>query len=270
MKGIDIFCASQASTAICVSMEPGSSSSSAIDQGGRAIDRHNPIIRDARRSSVKTLTTPCSSQSPINPKPYHQLRQKNRKTTGKSNDQIKKASAKNVDQYGKSSAKPLDMLRKSSAKFVDLISPPGSSRYLLSEPPFFDVLPDFDPVLALVPVEPQKAKAVNLDDDSPVLKPSSSSGSSDSKPSSSSGSADQVVVLRVSLHCKGCEGKLRKHISRMEGVTSFNIDFAAKKVTVVGDVTPLGVLASVSKVKSAQLWTPAMASSFPHGLARVK
>lgn len=28
----------------------------------------------------------------------------------------------------------------------------------------------------------------------------------------------QVVVLRVSLHCKGCEGKLRKHISRMEGV----------------------------------------------------
>ncbi|RVW98704.1 Protein sodium potassium root defective 3 [Vitis vinifera] len=243
MKGIDIFCASQASTAICVSMEPGSSSSSAIDQGGRAIDRHNPIIRDARRSSVKTLTTPCSSQSPINPKPYHQLHQKNRKTTGKSNDQIKKASAKNVDQYGKSSAKPLDMLRKSSAKFVDLISPPGSSR---------------------------RQKAVNLDDDSPVLKPSSSSGSSDSKPSSSSGSADQVVVLRVSLHCKGCEGKLRKHISRMEGVTSFNIDFAAKKVTVVGDVTPLGVLASVSKVKSAQLWTPAMASSLPHGLARVK
>lgn len=195
MKGIDIFCASQASTAICVSMEPGSSSSSAIDQGGRAIDRHNPIIRDARRSSVKTLTTPCSSQSPINPKPYHQLHQKNRKTTGKSNDQIKKASAKNVDQYGKSSAKPLDMLRKSSAKFVDLISPPGSSRYLLSEPPFFDVLPDFDPVLALVPVEPKKAKAVNLDDDSPVLKPSSSSGSSDSKPSSSSGSADQVRNL---------------------------------------------------------------------------
>ncbi|KAJ9694565.1 hypothetical protein PVL29_010176 [Vitis rotundifolia] len=256
MKGIDIFCASQASTAICVSMEPGSSSSSAIDQGGRAIDRHNPIIRDARRSSVKTLTTP--------------LHQKNRKTTGKPNDQIKKASAKDVDQYGKSSAKPLDMLRKSSARFVDLISPPGSSRYLLSEPPFFDVLPDFDPVLALVPVEPKKAKAVNLDDDSPVLKPSSSSGSSDSKPSSSSGSADQVVVLRVSLHCKGCEGKLRKHISRMEGVTSFNIDFAAKKVTVVGDVTPLGVLASVSKVKSAQLWTPAMASSLPHGLARVK
>lgn len=24
-------------------------------------------------------------------------------------------------------------------------------------------------------------------------------------------------MLRVSLHCKGCEGKVRKHISKMEG-----------------------------------------------------
>lgn len=38
------------------------------------------------------------------------------------------------------------------------------------------------------------------------------------------------------------------------GVTSFNIDFPAKKVTVIGNVTPLGVLASISKVKNAQLW----------------
>lgn len=41
------------------------------------------------------------------------------------------------------------------------------------------------------------------------------------------------------------------------GVTSFNIDFAAKKLTVVGNVTPLSVLASVSKVKKAQLLTSA-------------
>ncbi|KAF1002037.1 hypothetical protein AG4045_029745 [Apium graveolens] len=65
----------------------------------------------------------------------------------------------------------------------------------------------------------------------------------------------QVVVLRVSLHCRGCERKMRKHIFKMEGVTSFNIDFAAKKLTVVGNVTPLSVLASVSKVKKAQLLT---------------
>jgi len=43
------------------------------------------------------------------------------------------------------------------------------------------------------------------------------------------------------------------------GVTSFNIDFAAKKVTVVGDVTPFSVLASISKVKNAQFW-PALGS----------
>lgn len=92
-----------------------------------------------------------------------------------------------------------------------------------------------------------------------------------------------MVVLRVSLHCKGCAGKVKKHISKMEGelslilslsltsssvsiintykhasnpgVTSFDIDIATKKVTVVGDVTPLGVLNSISKVKSAQFWT---------------
>ncbi|KAG8098768.1 hypothetical protein GUJ93_ZPchr0013g33946 [Zizania palustris] len=74
---------------------------------------------------------------------------------------------------------------------------------------------------------------------------------------------EQVVVLKVSLHCKACAGKVKKHLSKMEGVTSFNIDFAAKKVTVVGDVTPLGVLNSVSKVKNAQFWAapaPAIAA----------
>ncbi|KQK12453.1 protein SODIUM POTASSIUM ROOT DEFECTIVE 3 [Brachypodium distachyon] len=67
---------------------------------------------------------------------------------------------------------------------------------------------------------------------------------------------EQVVVLKVSLHCKACAGKVKKHLSKMEGVRTFSIDFAAKKVTVVGDVTPLGVLSSVSKVKNAQIWAP--------------
>ncbi|CAH9072520.1 unnamed protein product [Cuscuta epithymum] len=64
----------------------------------------------------------------------------------------------------------------------------------------------------------------------------------------------QVVELRVSLHCKGCERKVRKHLSTMEGVKSFSIDSVSKKVIVIGDVSPLGVLASISKVKSAELW----------------
>ncbi|XP_021716231.1 protein SODIUM POTASSIUM ROOT DEFECTIVE 1-like [Chenopodium quinoa] len=89
--------------------------------------------------------------------------------------------------------------------------------------------------------------------DSLVVKKSSSSGAR---------SRDQVVVLRVSLHCKGCEGKLRKHLSKMEGVTSFSIDLETKKVTVIGNVTPLSVLTSISKVKNAQFW-PSQASASP-------
>lgn len=142
------------------------------------------------------------------------------------------------------------------------MSPVGSSRYLLAgggdKGNLMEMVSDFDPVLTLVPVDSiNNSQAFKTED--------SSASNSNSKPpsssSSSSRSPDQVVVLRVSLHCKGCEGKVRKHISRMQGVTSFNIDFAAKKVTVVGDVTPLGVLASISKVKNAQLLTPAAATN---------
>ncbi|XP_031491644.1 protein SODIUM POTASSIUM ROOT DEFECTIVE 1-like [Nymphaea colorata] len=63
-----------------------------------------------------------------------------------------------------------------------------------------------------------------------------------------------VVVMRVSLHCQGCAGKVKKHISKMEGVTSFSIDLETKRVTVMGHVSPLGVLESISKVKKAEFW----------------
>ncbi|KAH1039443.1 hypothetical protein J1N35_041186 [Gossypium stocksii] len=284
MKKMDIFCASQASTAVCLSMDQAASSScssaSAVQLGGRAIDRHNPIIRDAKRFTRTLPSNPCTSQPPpINPLPYHQLKKNEKKCSSKSgNDHARKGSsscgvsAKLNDHKKKkkgssknSTLKPSDIKdagtgRKSFAtKAVDFVTPPGSTRYLLGDnnnSGFFDGIPDYDPVWALVPAETSKIQAIKQDQ-SIVSKPSSSSPPE--KPSK-----DQVVVLRVSLHCKGCEGKLRKHLSRMEGVTSFNIDFAAKKVTIVGDVTPLGVLASVSKVKSAQFWTstiPVSASS---------
>ncbi|KAL8129637.1 hypothetical protein V2J09_018792 [Rumex salicifolius] len=64
----------------------------------------------------------------------------------------------------------------------------------------------------------------------------------------------QVVVLRVSLHCQGCAGKVKKHLSKMEGVTSFSIDLEMKRVTVMGHVSPNGVLESISKVKRAEFW----------------
>ncbi|GAB2272445.1 hypothetical protein Dimus_007271 [Dionaea muscipula] len=139
----------------------------------------------------------------------------------------------------------------------DYISPSESLRYLLADPGLkqqqllLDGFSD-DPVFFSLPDQPGKKKGHDDDDDDlsskKVPKPPPSI--------TSAATSHQVVVLRVSLHCKGCEGKVRKHISRMKGVVSFNIDFAEKRVTVVGDVTPLGVLSSISKVKNAQLWTP--------------
>ncbi|XP_010920737.1 protein SODIUM POTASSIUM ROOT DEFECTIVE 3 [Elaeis guineensis] len=149
--------------------------------------------------------------------------------------------------------------RKSSQKLADLLSPGDSSRYLLNssryvlnDSAFLDIFPGSEPVSAPLPAEPSMFRSKTRDELA-VLRPSSSTRSH-----------DQVVVLRVSLHCKGCEGKVRKHISKMEGVTSFSIDLATKKVTVVGDVTPLGVLNSISKVKNAQLWPspPRSSASF--------
>ncbi|XP_027106318.1 uncharacterized protein [Coffea arabica] len=67
----------------------------------------------------------------------------------------------------------------------------------------------------------------------------------------------QVVVMRVSLHCQGCAGKVKKHLSKMEGVTSFSIDLESKRVTVMGHVSPTGVVESISKVKRAELWPSA-------------
>eukprot|EP00252_Welwitschia_mirabilis_P018016 TRINITY_DN4016_c0_g1_i1.p1 TRINITY_DN4016_c0_g1~~TRINITY_DN4016_c0_g1_i1.p1 ORF type:complete len:209 (-),score=4.05 TRINITY_DN4016_c0_g1_i1:296-922(-) len=71
---------------------------------------------------------------------------------------------------------------------------------------------------------------------------------------SASDAPHKIVVLRVSLHCPGCAVKVRKHIAKMEGVTSINIDLMRKQVTVAGHVTPSAVLQCVSSVKNAELW----------------
>lgn len=218
MKGIDIFCASQASTAICLSMDEASSSSSTIQLGGRAIDRHNPIIRDTRRSGGRAPpSVPCSSQPPINPKSYHQL-QKTKKSSSNStkpkpNDQTKKSSSsskQNDHQKRKSTsnshAKLADYIKTSSfassstpsdvatrnswAKAADLVTPPGSSRYLLSDAGFLGGLSDHDPVLSLVPVGNKKAQITTVNqEESSSTTAKDSSTSNQSKPASS----DQVI-----------------------------------------------------------------------------
>ncbi|KAF7805515.1 dirigent protein 24-like [Senna tora] len=81
-----------------------------------------------------------------------------------------------------------DVRRKSCVEVSELINTStscSSKRYLLSDAPFVDWVSRYKDDLA--PAHPSKY---------------------------------QVVVLRVSLHCKGCEGKVRKHISKMEGGSS--------------------------------------------------
>uniref|UniRef100_A0ACD6A9K6 Uncharacterized protein n=1 Tax=Avena sativa TaxID=4498 RepID=A0ACD6A9K6_AVESA len=126
----------------------------------------------------------------------------------------------------------------------ELVSPAGSSRYLLSGCAGAGEIQEVVAAAAVGPVAPVLAP---VDDVSrPREEPAADANSANTQ--------EQVVVLKVSLHCKACAGKVKKHLSKMEGVRTFSIDFAAKKVTVVGDVTPLGVLTSVSKVKNAQIW----------------
>ncbi|XP_071723191.1 protein SODIUM POTASSIUM ROOT DEFECTIVE 1-like [Rutidosis leptorrhynchoides] len=250
MEKIDISCASEASTTICLSMDQPSPSSAA-HLGGRAIDRHNPIIKDGRRIYV-----PCTFQlqPPIDPKPHHLLDTDNKKSSSlKRSDENKTKKKKNVQKLSIGHGEIDDYKEENSFKEIEFtskkkcITPPAvSSRYLLSEN-IVDGL--------------SENKEEDGDGSSKIVESISKRFSSFSSLFRKSFNPDRppsvqahVVVLRVSLHCKGCEGKVRKHLSRMDGVTSYNIDFKAKKVTIVGDVTPLSVLASVSKVKNAQFW----------------
>lgn len=200
MKRIDFFCASQASTAICLSMDQAScSSSNTIQLGGRAIDRHNPIINDSRRS---TSRAPCSSsQPPINPKSYQKSKIKNsssnpngqnKKNAAKVHDQKKKSTAEkltdNVTNNTKShSSKPIDStLRRTWLKAPnESVTSLGSTRSLLSNTALLDGSSDYEPVLALNKGDTKKAQVVCEDEIHPASKSSSSS-----RPKS--GSSDQV------------------------------------------------------------------------------
>lgn len=110
--------------------------------------RYNPIIRDSRRTGPKSVSAPCSA-----PKPQS----KNRKSTSKESKRSKGVSKKLVidkdDEKRKSSVEAKENIKTSSwscKKPGEFITPPGSSRYLLSEKNLLDALSDFDPVLKLV------------------------------------------------------------------------------------------------------------------------
>ncbi|CAM8976932.1 unnamed protein product [Rhodiola kirilowii] len=246
-----MFCTSESATAICTSSsEKHVVSSSAIIRlgSGRAIDRHNPIITQGSRRSLSSSSDSAKKQPAASRSaPKSDAATASRKSTSLS-DQAASAGRK-------SCATLVDSVRKSSCiKPSAYFTPHDSTRYLLSKEP------DRQPALApaecknFVTADHSKAggeklvRSSSLKNEAPLFFPSSDKYYSPFRINS-----DQVVVVRVSLHCKGCAGKVKKHISRLEGVTSYKVDFDEKKVIVVGDVTPLEVLASISKVRTAQL-----------------
>ncbi|XP_076902147.1 copper transport protein ATX1-like [Bidens hawaiensis] len=65
----------------------------------------------------------------------------------------------------------------------------------------------------------------------------------------------QTVVLKVAMSCGGCAGAVKRVLSTMEGVETFDIDLEQKKVTVKGNIEPNAVLQTVSKTgKKAEFW----------------
>ncbi|XP_021912567.1 uncharacterized protein LOC110826259 [Carica papaya] len=290
MKGIDLFCASPASTAV----------SNQRSDMGRRRRGHRPID-DRGVSSNKLYHPPCSSHLPILPQPtcnYKFQHEKSRKSTD------------HADNLGRKSSADLRRFKRSSS------TPHGdSSTYLLSDLlSGFDKLDDGDddgfPGLkssssageikskqqaagstgfiglkscssarermnqqaagsteflglkscSSARERPNKQDAGSTEfrglkscssagehgggsaDQFLALKSSSSArqvtsskqqenslrtdNPSGTKSSSSDRSRDQqIVVLRVSIHCKGCEGKVGKHISKMEGIDFFHYIF---------------------------------------------
>ncbi|KAF5200809.1 Sodium potassium root defective [Thalictrum thalictroides] len=255
---MDLFCSSPASTAIC---------SSSVDQGsiirlgGRAIDRHNPHLRDGRRSSSRTtsntITTTIPSSSQLQSQAPSQLESHSKPSKKLTKFYHHKKSSRGARKSSSSTYTSTS----SSAKPYNLnnTSPTGSTRYLLSDTISSDLLTECEPLPpSLVSTESPGSCSTKLEHDQCRALGQFSPPSS-STTTTSTTMDHQVVVLRVSLHCRGCERKVRKHLSKMKGVTSFNIDFSMKKVTVIGDVTPLSVLSSISRVKNAQFW-PSLSS----------
>ncbi|PKA60486.1 Heavy metal-associated isoprenylated plant protein 26 [Apostasia shenzhenica] len=147
-----------------------------------------------------------------------------------------------------------------------VVAPRTVSEHILLQEPKYTRLADrrFRPpagTSAVGELHRQRRNAVTLsmvtkkEKDRPKpAKPTPVASAAASLSSSNGNNHFQVVVMRVSIHCQGCAGKVRKHISKMEGVTSFSIDLETKRVTVMGHVSPVGVLESISKVKKAEFW----------------
>lgn len=71
------------------------------------------------------------------------------------------------------------------------------------------------------------------------------------------------------MSCGGCSGAVKRVLTKMEGVESFDIDMEQQKVTVKGNVKPEDVFQTVSKTgKKTAFWeaeeaTPAAGAAAP-------
>ncbi|CAD5177570.1 unnamed protein product [Musa acuminata subsp. malaccensis] len=73
--------------------------------------------------------------------------------------------------------------------------------------------------------------------------------------SSPSAPMAETVVLKVGMSCEGCVGAVKRVLTKMEGVESFDVDLKEQKVTVKGNVKPEAVLQTVSKTgKKTSFW----------------
>uniref|UniRef100_A0ACD5ZAJ5 Uncharacterized protein n=1 Tax=Avena sativa TaxID=4498 RepID=A0ACD5ZAJ5_AVESA len=65
----------------------------------------------------------------------------------------------------------------------------------------------------------------------------------------------QTVVLKVAMSCEGCSGAVKRVLTKMQGVETFDIDMKEQKVTVKGNVKPEDVFQTVSKTgKKTSFW----------------
>ncbi|XP_054811517.1 heavy metal-associated isoprenylated plant protein 32-like [Prosopis cineraria] len=67
----------------------------------------------------------------------------------------------------------------------------------------------------------------------------------------------QTCVLKVNIHCDGCQHKVKKLLQKIDGVYSVNIDAEQGKVVVAGNVDPSKLIKKLkSSGKHAEIWAP--------------
>lgn len=65
----------------------------------------------------------------------------------------------------------------------------------------------------------------------------------------------ESCVLKVNIHCDGCEQKVKKLLQKIEGVYSVRVDADEGKVVVAGDVDPAKLVKKLKRAgKHAEIW----------------